>query len=70
MMNLAQEYSDKTGSTLNRKAFVTYPGPPVVLNFSVEFIQNIIYSAQTELGFLPVDYNEDHSTVQGMKDQV
>lgn len=46
-----------------------YPVGGVLLNYSADVRQNFIYKRHTLVGFLPVEFKEDCSTVQGLNDR-
>lgn len=65
----AQVHADKTASTMKRGAFKIYLVHAVLLNFNTKFRVNFIRNAHTLVGFLPVKYEEDYSTVQRISRQ-
>lgn len=68
-MGHVQVYWDRMASTMKRGSFVVSRVHVVVLNFIVEFRHNLIYSGHTLVRFIPDEYEEDYSTVQGIDEQ-
>lgn len=68
-VGLLQVYAYQMVNTRGQIAFVTHPAHAVLLDFSLGFRQIHIYKGLTWMGFLPVEYDEDYITVQGVDER-
>lgn len=64
VMGLVHVYSDIMESTMKLGTFMMYQVHAVMLSFTVESRWNLINKGQTLVGFQPVQYRDDYSTVQ------
>lgn len=62
-VGFVQIYSDKSATTLKARGFSFYPIHLVLLNFSTDLRSQLITSAATVVGYLPVGFDDSDSSL-------
>lgn len=67
-MGLVQFYLDKGANEMKCETHVMYPLEYVLLNFSVELLQHLIYNEYTIMGFLHIEYEKSSIAVEAFEE--